>query len=91
MRILFIGDIVGKPGRAGLERAMPKLREAHSPDMIIANGENTAGGLGVTEKTATELYDLGVDVITLGNHTYRHRDAYEFLDREERIVRPPTT
>ncbi|MFI5025307.1 MAG: TIGR00282 family metallophosphoesterase [Solirubrobacterales bacterium] len=88
MRILFIGDIVGKPGRTGLERAMPDLRERYSPDMVIANGENTAGGLGVTEKTATELYDMGVDVITLGNHTYRHRDAYGFLDREDRIVRP---
>ena len=52
MRILFIADIVGKPGRAGLERAMPELARAHSPDLVIANGENTAGGLGVTEKTA---------------------------------------
>ena len=88
MRILFIADIVGKPGRAGLERAMPVLRERHSPDLVIANGENSAGGLGITEKTATELYAMGVDVITLGNHTYRHRDVYEYLDREERIVRP---
>ena len=88
MRILFIADIVGKPGRAGLDRAMPLLRELHSPDLVIANGENSAGGLGVTEKTATEMYAMGVDVITLGNHTYRHRDVYEYLDREERIVRP---
>ncbi len=88
MRILFIADIVGKPGRAGLERAMPVLRERHSPDLVVANGENSAGGLGITEKTAKELYAMGVDVITLGNHTYRHRDVYEYLDREERIVRP---
>jgi len=88
MRVLFIGDIVGKPGRAGLARAMPLLRERHAPDMVIANGENSAGGLGITEKTAGEIYRMGVDVITLGNHTYRHRDVYEYLDREPRIVRP---
>ncbi|MGI9021412.1 MAG: TIGR00282 family metallophosphoesterase [Solirubrobacterales bacterium] len=88
MRILFIGDVVGKPGRAGLERAMPQLREEHSPDLVIANGENSAGGLGVTEKTAAELHAMGVDAITLGNHVYRHRDVYEYLDRDERIVRP---
>ncbi len=88
MRILFIADIVGKPGRMGLERAMPELRAAHSPDLVIANGENTAGGLGITEKTAGELYGMGVDVITLGNHTYRHREVYDYLDAEQRIVRP---
>jgi 2',3'-cyclic-nucleotide 2'-phosphodiesterase len=88
VRILFIADLVGKPGRAGLERTMPLLRERHSPDLVIANGENSAGGIGVTEKTATEMFAMGVDVITLGNHTYRHREAYEYLDREERIVRP---
>ena len=88
MRILFIADIVGKPGRAGLARAMPELRHRHSPDLVIANGENAAGGLGITEKTAAEIYEAGVDVITLGNHTYRHREVYDYLDREERIVRP---
>jgi len=88
MKVLFIGDIVGKPGRAGLERAMPELRERHAPDLVVANGENAAGGLGITQKTAKEIYAAGVDVITTGNHVYRHRDAYEFLDREERIVRP---
>jgi len=88
MRVLFIGDVVGKPGRAGLARAMPELRERHSPDLVIANGENAAGGLGITEKTAGELYEAGVDVLTTGNHVYKHRDAYEYLDREKRIVRP---
>jgi metallophosphoesterase (TIGR00282 family) len=88
MRVLFIGDVVGKPGRAGLARAMPELRERHSPDLVIANGENAAGGLGITEKTAGELFDAGVDVLTMGNHVYKHRDAYEYLDREKRIVRP---
>src|SRR5947207_2986922 len=88
MRIIFVGDIVGRPGRAGLANVMPELRERHAPDMVIANGENTAGGLGITEKTATELFDMGVDVITTGNHVYRHKDAYEFLDRADRVIRP---
>jgi metallophosphoesterase (TIGR00282 family) len=88
VRLLFIGDIVGRPGRAGLAAAMPELRRRHSPDLVIANGENSAGGLGITEKTATELFEMGVDVLTTGNHVYRHRDAYEFLDRSDRVVRP---
>jgi 2',3'-cyclic-nucleotide 2'-phosphodiesterase len=88
MRVLFIGDVVGKPGRAGLARTMPELRERLSPDLVIANGENAAGGIGITEKTAGELYEAGVDVLTTGNHVYRHREAYGFLDQEERIVRP---
>jgi 2',3'-cyclic-nucleotide 2'-phosphodiesterase len=88
MRVLFIGDVVGKPGRAGLARAMPELRERHSPDLVIANGENSAGGLGITEKVANEIFECGVDVITTGNHVYKHRDSYEFLDRAERVIRP---
>jgi metallophosphoesterase (TIGR00282 family) len=88
MRALFIGDICGKPGRVGLAGAMPELRARHSPDLVIANGENAAGGVGITEKTAREIFEAGVDVITTGNHVYKHRDVYEYLDREERIVRP---
>ena len=81
MRVLFIGDVVGKPGRAGLGRAMPGLRERHRPDLVIVNGENSAGGLGITAKTADELLRIGADVITPGNHVFRHRDAFEYLDR----------
>jgi metallophosphoesterase (TIGR00282 family) len=88
MRLLFIGDIVGKPGRAGLGRAMPLLRERYAPDLVIANGENSAGGLGITEKTANDIFSFGVDVITTGNHVYRHRDAYPYLDQAERVIRP---
>ena len=88
MRVLFIGDIVGRPGRAGLAAAMPELRQRHSPDLVIANGENSAGGLGITEKTGNEMFEMGIDVITTGNHVYRHREAYEFLDRSDRVVRP---
>jgi metallophosphoesterase (TIGR00282 family) len=88
VRVLFIGDIVGGPGRRGLAEAMPRLRERHSPDLIVANGENAAGGVGITEKTAEDIFAAGVDLITTGNHVYRHRDAYEFLDTCDRIVRP---
>jgi metallophosphoesterase (TIGR00282 family) len=88
MRLLFIGDVVGSPGRWGLREAMPGLRERHSPDLVIVNGENSAGGVGITERTANDLFNSGAQVITSGNHVYRHRDAYEFLDREPRVVRP---
>ncbi|MCB0866283.1 MAG: TIGR00282 family metallophosphoesterase [Solirubrobacterales bacterium] len=88
MRILFIGDVVGGAGRRGLAAALPRLRERHGPDLVIANGENTAGGVGITERTAADLRRAGVDVITTGNHVYRHREAYGFLDTDERVVRP---
>jgi 2',3'-cyclic-nucleotide 2'-phosphodiesterase len=88
MRVLFIGDVVGGPGRRGLAATMPQLREAHRPDLVVVNGENSAGGMGITEKTAGALFNAGCDVITTGNHVYRHREAYEFLDRAERVLRP---
>jgi 2',3'-cyclic-nucleotide 2'-phosphodiesterase len=88
MRVLFIGDVVGGPGRRGLKAAMPELRERHEPDLVIVNGENSAGGMGITEKTANALFEAGADAITTGNHVYRHREAYDFLDRAERVIRP---
>jgi metallophosphoesterase (TIGR00282 family) len=88
MRVLFIGDVVGGPGRRGMEAAMPALRERHDPDLVIVNGENSAGGIGITEKTGGALFEAGADVITTGNHVYRHREAYDYLDRTERVVRP---
>jgi metallophosphoesterase (TIGR00282 family) len=88
MRVLFIGDVVGNPGRQGLREAMPTLRERHAPDLVIVNGENSAGGVGITERTARDLFESGTDVITSGNHVYRHREVYEFLDTEERVIRP---
>ena len=88
MRLLFVGDIVGGSGRRALASLLPGLRERYEPDFVVVNGENAAGGLGITEKIALELLDGGVDAITLGNHTYRHRDVYELLDRDDRIVRP---
>ena len=88
MRVLFVGDVVGKPGRAGLGRALPGLRERHRPDLVIINGENAAGGLGITAKTADELLRFGADAITLGNHAFRHRDVFEYLDASDRVIRP---
>jgi 2',3'-cyclic-nucleotide 2'-phosphodiesterase len=88
VRLLFIGDAVGKPGREALASAMPGLRAERMPDLVVANGENLAGGVGITRETAEELFAAGVDVITLGNHTYRHREVYPYLDSEQRIVRP---
>jgi 2',3'-cyclic-nucleotide 2'-phosphodiesterase len=88
MRLLFIGDVVGKPGRAGLAAVLPKLRSEQTPDLIVANGENSAGGVGITQETAEEMLRAGVDVITLGNHTYRHKDVYPFLNSNGHIVRP---
>jgi 2',3'-cyclic-nucleotide 2'-phosphodiesterase len=88
MRVLFIGDVVGSPGRRGVRETLPALRERHSPDLIVINGENSAGGMGITERTANDLFAAGADVITSGNHIYRHREAYEFIDRCERLVRP---
>ncbi|HWW67910.1 MAG TPA: YmdB family metallophosphoesterase, partial [Solirubrobacterales bacterium] len=88
MRVLFIGDVVGGPGRRGLKASMPGLRERYEPDFVVVNGENSAGGMGITEKTAVDLFDAGADVITSGNHVYRHREVYEYLDRNERVIRP---
>jgi 2',3'-cyclic-nucleotide 2'-phosphodiesterase len=88
VKLLFVGDVVGGIGRRTLAALLPGLREERRPDFVVVNGENAAGGVGITEKTARELLELGADAITLGNHAYRHREVYGFLDREERIVRP---
>lgn len=87
-RILFVGDVVGSPGRRALRVLLPRLRERYDPQFVVVNGENAAGGVGITPKVARELFAAGADVITLGNHTYRHREVYRYLDEEERILRP---
>jgi 2',3'-cyclic-nucleotide 2'-phosphodiesterase len=86
--ILFVGDIVGGLGRRTLLALLPDLREELHPTFVVVNGENAAGGLGITPKIADEMLAAGVDVITLGNHTYKHREVYPYLDREARILRP---
>ncbi|HZG48263.1 MAG TPA: TIGR00282 family metallophosphoesterase [Thermoleophilaceae bacterium] len=88
MKLLFVGDVVGGVGRRTLAALLPGLRDLHRPDFVVVNGENSAGGVGITEKTARNLLDTGADAITLGNHAYRHRDVYGFLDHEQRVVRP---
>ena len=88
MKVLFIGDVVGSPGRRGLAAVMPALRERHQPELVVVNGENSAGGMGITERTAAELFEIGANVITTGNHVYRHREVYDYLDQNERVLRP---
>jgi metallophosphoesterase (TIGR00282 family) len=87
-RILFVGDVVGGIGRATLIDSLPVLRERYDPTFIVVNGENAAGGLGITPKNADQMFAAGVDVITLGNHTYHRREIYPYLDSHEHIVRP---
>ena len=84
---LFIGDIIGHPGRRALRRCLPRLREKYSPDFIVANAENAAGGVGITEEVGTELLGL-VDVLTSGNHVWDKKEALPYLDREPRLLRP---
>jgi hypothetical protein len=86
--ILFVGDVVGGLGRRTLLGLLPALREELAPTFVVVNGENSAGGLGITEKIAVELFAAGVDAITLGNHAYHRREVLPYLSREERIVRP---
>jgi metallophosphoesterase (TIGR00282 family) len=88
LNILFVGDLVGGIGRRTLLECLPILRERHSPEFVVVNGENVAGGLGITPKIADELFAAGVDAITLGNHTYHRREIYPYLDAQPRIVRP---
>jgi metallophosphoesterase (TIGR00282 family) len=86
--ILFVGDLVGGLGRRTLLGLLPELRERLAPTFVVVNGENVAGGLGITPKIADELLGAGVDVITLGNHAYRRKEIYRYLDDEPRILRP---
>ena len=88
MNILFIGDVVGKPGRDAVAALVPKLRKEKGLDLVIANGENSAHGAGLTASTVTALLDSGVDVITSGDHTWDQKDIYEVIEREPRLVRP---
>jgi metallophosphoesterase (TIGR00282 family) len=88
MRLLLIGDIVGRPGRDITRRAVPTLIKTHRLDLVVANAENAAGGSGLTPDIYRELVSAGVDAITLGDHIYRRREIFPILQREENIVRP---
>jgi metallophosphoesterase (TIGR00282 family) len=88
MKLLFIGDIVGQPGRRAVAELLPKLRQQHALDFVIANGENSAGGSGITPKTAGEIFSAGVDVITSGDHLWDQKEVMELLQNEKRFLRP---
>ncbi len=88
MRILMLGDVVGRPGRAALKARLPHLRKKLDLDAVIANGENAAGGVGMTPETLRELFTAGVDVVTGGNHTWRHPEIYAVLNKDPRVLRP---
>jgi metallophosphoesterase (TIGR00282 family) len=87
-RLLLIGDLIGKPGRVAIERLLPALREERGIDFVTANGENVAGGMGLTPSTADALLQSGVDVITSGNHIWDKREIYPYLDQQDRVLRP---
>jgi len=88
MLILAIGDIIGKPGRQAVNELLPGLREQHGLDLVLANAENIAGGIGVTPATAGELLDAGVDVLTSGNHVWAQKEIIPYLDGDMPILRP---
>ena len=91
MRILFVADVVGTPGRGALEARLPGLRAELEVDACVANGENAADGVGITPRLAERLHAAGVDVLTLGNHAFRRTEIGAYLDESERIVRPANT
>jgi len=88
MLVLAIGDVVGRPGREAVNELLPGLRKQHGLDLVLANAENAAGGLGVTPVTASELLDAGVDVLTSGNHIWAQKEILPYLDGEMPILRP---
>ena len=88
MRLLFVGDVVGRSGRKVLLETLPRLRRRYSLDFVIVNGENAAGGFGITEAILSEFLEAGADCVTLGNHAFDQKDALVFIDRQPRLVRP---
>ena len=88
MKLLYCGDIVGRPGRAAVARHLPGLRRTLGLDLVVGNGENAAAGFGITPKVAAELHDAGIDIITTGNHAFDQREIIPYLDRDQRILRP---
>jgi len=88
MRLMFLGDVVGKSGRDAVHRHLPSLRESLKPDLVVINGENAAHGFGITEEIFNGLREIGADVVTLGNHAFDQREALVFIARESRMIRP---
>jgi metallophosphoesterase (TIGR00282 family) len=88
MKILFLGDVVGKPGRLAVRSVLPRLITEEGLAFVVANCENVAGGVGVDARTAAELYEAGVDVLTSGNHVWRHREIAEYIEQQPSLLRP---
>ena len=88
MKIIFIGDIVGRSGRDALAKYIPLIKNDFEPDAIIVNSENAAAGYGLTKKIAEEIFSLGVDVITLGNHAWDQREMLSYIEEKNNIIRP---
>ena len=88
MRLMFLGDVVGRAGRDAVCQRLPELREQLKPDIVVVNGENAAHGFGITEDIFKGLREVGADVVTLGNHAFDQREALIFIAREERMIRP---
>ena len=87
-RVLFIGDVIGRPGRVAVGITLPELNKQYKPQLVIANGENLAGGLGITKETAEELFSYGIDILTTGNHVWDRKEILEYIDLDNRILRP---
>jgi len=88
LEILFIGDIIGEPGRKIVRAQLQRLVETYHPDLIIANGENAAGGFGITSEIADELLFLGIDVLTSGNHVWDKKEIEPYMAKQNRLIRP---
>jgi len=88
MNILFIGDIVGGPGRRAVEELLPRAVDRYLIDLVVANGENAAGGIGITPPVAEYLLGQGIDVLTSGNHIWKHKEILAYLDETDRLLRP---
>ncbi len=88
MRLLFLGDLVGRSGRKAVIEALPRLRERYDLDFVVVNGENAAGGFGINESICDQLVDAGADAITLGNHAFDQKETLVFIERQERLIRP---
>ena len=88
MNILFIGDIVGNPGRRAVEELLPRLVDQYFIDLVVANGENASGGIGITPAVADQLFGHGIDLLTSGNHIWKHKEILPYLEETDRLLRP---
>ena len=88
MKIFFIGDIVGSPGRKAISALLHKVVDKYSIDLVVANGENASGGIGITPEVAEQLFQMGIDLMTTGNHIWKHKEIQSYLEANDRLLRP---